>query len=133
VRTHPETGRKALYVNVAHTLRFKDMTEAESAPILNYLFHHQTKPEFTCRFSWRVGPMVLWDNRCVLHNPGNDYNGYRRVMHRVTLRGRSAAVIRFSLARISFNDDEWRPRTRHDRGRQDRHPGAVPQSGDLRD
>jgi taurine dioxygenase len=87
VRTHPETGRKALYVNVAHTLRFKDMTVEESAPILNYLFQHQTKPEFTCRFSWRPGSMAIWDNRCALHNPVNDYHGHRRVMHRITLAG----------------------------------------------
>jgi taurine dioxygenase len=87
VRTHPETGRKALYVNVGHTVRFKDMTEEESAPLLNYLFQHQVRPEFTCRFSWRVGSMALWDNRCVLHNPVNDYHGYRRVMHRITLAG----------------------------------------------
>src|SRR5690348_9295171 len=87
VRTHPETGRKALYVNVGHTIRFKDMTEEESAPLLNYLFQHQVRPEFTCRFSWRVGSMALWDNRCVLHNPVNDYHGYRRVMHRITLAG----------------------------------------------
>jgi alpha-ketoglutarate-dependent taurine dioxygenase len=87
VRTHPETGRKALYVNVGHTIRFKDMSEEESAPILNYLFQHQVRPEFTCRFNWRVGSLALWDNRCVLHNPINDYQGYRRVMHRVTLAG----------------------------------------------
>jgi len=87
VRTHPETGRKALYVNVGHTVRFKDMTEEESAPILNFLFQHQVRPEFTCRFNWRVGSLALWDNRCVLHNPINDYQGYRRVMHRVTLAG----------------------------------------------
>jgi taurine dioxygenase len=87
VRTHPETGRKALYVNVGHTARFKDMTEEESAPLLNFLFQHQTKPEFTCRFNWRVGSMAFWDNRCVLHNPVNDYHGHRRVMHRVTLAG----------------------------------------------
>jgi len=87
VRTHPETGRKALYVNVGHTVRFRDMTEEESAPLLNYLFQHQIRPEFTCRFSWRVGSMALWDNRCVLHNPVNDYHGYRRVMHRITLAG----------------------------------------------
>ncbi|MGH6682692.1 MAG: TauD/TfdA dioxygenase family protein [Pseudolabrys sp.] len=87
VRTHPETGRKALYVNVGHTVRFKDMTEEESAPILNYLFQHQTRPEFICRFNWRPGSIAFWDNRCVLHNPVNDYHGYRRIMHRVTLAG----------------------------------------------
>jgi len=87
VRTHPETGRKALYVNVGHTVRFAGMTEAESAPILDYLFAHQTKPEFTCRFAWRVGSLAFWDNRCAQHNPINDYHGYRRVMHRITLAG----------------------------------------------
>jgi taurine dioxygenase len=87
VRTHPETGRKALYVNVAHTVRFKDMTEEESAPLLDYLFRHQTRPEFTCRFPWRVGSLAFWDNRCTQHNPVNDYHGYRRVMHRITLAG----------------------------------------------
>jgi taurine dioxygenase len=87
VRTHPETGRKALYVNVAHTVRFAGMTEAESAPILRYLFEHQVRPEFTCRFAWRVGSLAFWDNRAAQHNPVNDYHGYRRVMHRITLAG----------------------------------------------
>jgi taurine dioxygenase len=87
VRTHPETGRKALYVNVGHTVRFRGMTEEESAPLLNYLFQHQIKPEFTCRFSWQPGSIALWDNRCAQHNPVNDYHGYRRVMHRITLAG----------------------------------------------
>lgn len=87
VRTHPETGRKALYVNTGHTMRFKDMSVEESAPILEYLFQHQVRPEFTCRFSWRAGSMAFWDNRCALHNPVNDYHGYRRVMHRITLAG----------------------------------------------
>ena len=87
VRTHPETGRKALYVNVGHTLRFKDWTVEESTPILEFLFQHQTKPEFTCRFSWKPGSLAFWDNRCALHNPVNDYHGYRRVMHRITLAG----------------------------------------------
>ncbi|MSQ20815.1 MAG: taurine dioxygenase [Betaproteobacteria bacterium] len=87
VRTHPETGRKALYVNVGHTVRFHSMTEEESAPILQYLFQHQVRPEFTCRFSWQPGSIALWDNRCAQHNPINDYHGYRRVMHRVTLAG----------------------------------------------
>ncbi len=87
VRTHPETGRKALYVNYGHTTRFAGMTEAESAPLLAYLFAHQVRPEFTCRFNWRPGSLAFWDNRCVLHNPVNDYHGFRRVMHRVILAG----------------------------------------------
>ena len=87
LRTHPETGRQALYVNVAHTLRFGGMTEAESAPLLNYLFRHLTRPEFTCRFRWRPGSLAFWDNRAAQHNPINDYHGYRRIMHRVTLAG----------------------------------------------
>jgi taurine dioxygenase len=87
VRTHPETGRKALYVNVAHTVRFKDMSEEESAPILDFLFRHQIRPEFTCRFHWEPGSIAFWDNRCAQHNPVNDYHGYRRLMHRITLKG----------------------------------------------
>lgn len=87
VRTHPETGRKALYVNVAHTLRFEGMTEEESAPLLQYLHQHQVRPEFTCRFTWKPGSLAFWDNRCVQHNPVNDYHGHRRLMHRITLAG----------------------------------------------
>ena len=87
VRTHPETGRKALYVNSGHTLRFVGMTEAESAPLLEYLFAHQVRPEFTCRFHWEHGSIAFWDNRCALHNPINDYHGFRRIMHRVTVAG----------------------------------------------
>jgi taurine dioxygenase len=86
-RTHPETGRKALYVNVAHTKHFKGMTEEESAGLLDFLFRHQVRPEFTCRFSWAPGSLAFWDNRAVQHNPVNDYHGYRRVMHRITLAG----------------------------------------------
>ncbi len=87
VRTHPETGRKALYVNCAHTARFKEMTEEESAPLLAFLFRHQVRAEFTCRFRWQVGSLAFWDNRCTQHNPLNDYHGHRRVMHRITLAG----------------------------------------------
>jgi taurine dioxygenase len=87
VRTHPETGRKALYVNSGHTVRFAGWTEEESAPLLQFLFSHQVKPEFTCRFSWQPGSIALWDNRCAQHNPVNDYHGFRRVMHRITLAG----------------------------------------------
>ncbi|HEX9686794.1 MAG TPA: TauD/TfdA family dioxygenase [Burkholderiales bacterium] len=87
VRTHPETGRRALYVNVGHTTHFKDWTEEESAPILGFLFAHQVRPDFTCRFHWEPGSLAFWDNRCTQHNPVNDYHGFRRVMHRVTLAG----------------------------------------------
>jgi taurine dioxygenase len=87
VRTHPETGRKALYVNSAHTQRFAGMTEEESAGLLGFLFRHQVRPEFTCRFRWDVGSLAFWDNRCAQHNPINDYHGHRRVMHRITLAG----------------------------------------------
>jgi taurine dioxygenase len=87
VRRHPETGRRALYVNVAHTVRFDGMTEEESAPLLAYLFRHQTRPEFTCRFRWRSGSLAFWDNRCAQHNAINDYGGHRRLLHRITLAG----------------------------------------------
>ncbi len=87
VRTHPETGRRALYINPGHTVRFKGWTEAESAPLLDYLHRHQVRPEFTCRFQWRPGSISLWDNRAAMHFPVNDYHGYRRVMHRITLQG----------------------------------------------
>jgi taurine dioxygenase len=87
VRTHAETGRKALYVSFAHTAQFKGFTEQESAPLLEYLFQHQVRPEFTCRFRWEPGSLAFWDNRCTQHNPVNDYHGFRRVMHRVTLAG----------------------------------------------
>ena len=87
VRTHPETGRKALYVNVAHTAGIKGMTDEESAPLLNFLFNHQVKPELTCRFAWDANAIAFWDNRCAQHNPVNDYHGFRRVMQRITLKG----------------------------------------------
>ena len=87
VRTHPETGSKALYVNKAHTTHFKDWTELESKSLLEFLFHHQVRTEFTCRFSWEKNSLAFWDNRCVQHNPENDYQGFRRIMHRVTIAG----------------------------------------------
>lgn len=87
VRTHPETGRKALYVNVAHTAGIEGLTEAESAPLLEFLFQHQIKPEFTCRWTWEPHALAFWDNRCTQHNPINDYHGFQRILHRITLQG----------------------------------------------
>jgi len=87
VRVHPETGRRALYVNTAHTVRFEGMTEEESAPILKFLYAHQTRPEFTCRFRWQPGSLAMWDNRCAQHNAINDYQGHKRLLHRITLAG----------------------------------------------
>ena len=87
VRTHPETGRKALYVNLGHTTRFDGWTEAESKPLLDFLFAHITKPEFTCRFRWRSGSLAFWDNRCTMHFAINDYPAETRVMHRATICG----------------------------------------------
>jgi taurine dioxygenase len=87
VRTHPETGRKALYVNPGHTVRFAGMTEAESAPLLEYLYRHQTTPEFTCRFRWAPGSLAFWDNRAAQHNPVNDYHGHTRRMLRISIAG----------------------------------------------
>ena len=87
VRTHPETGRKAIYVNSSHTKRFKDMTEAESKPLIDFLCQHAVRPEFTCRFRWTPGALAVWDNRCTQHHALNDYAGKRRRMQRATIKG----------------------------------------------
>ena len=87
IRTHPQTGRKALYVNPAHTAQFSGMTRDESLPILTFLYDHAIQPEFTCRFRWQPGSLAIWDNRCTLHCAINDYDGHRRVMQRITLQG----------------------------------------------
>jgi taurine dioxygenase len=85
VRTHPETGKKALYLSALHTLRFDGMTEHESRPIIQMLNDHCVEPQFTCRVSWEPGQLTVWDNRCTLHNAINDYHGYRREMRRLTV------------------------------------------------
>ncbi len=63
------------------------MTTDESHGLLQFLFKHQVRPEFTCRFRWQPGSLALWDNRCTQHNPINDYRGHRRLLHRITLAG----------------------------------------------
>lgn len=87
IRTHPETGRKILFVNWVYAIRFEGMTEEESAPLLDFLNRHSQRPEFQIRFRWRKGSLALWDNRSTQHIAVNDYGGYRRVMDRVTIAG----------------------------------------------
>ena len=87
VRTHPETGKKALFVNQAHSCHFEGWSMAESEGLLNFLYSHQIREEFQCRHVWQKGDVAIWDNRCTLHYPINDYYGYRRLLHRITLKG----------------------------------------------
>ncbi len=86
VRTHPETGRKGLYIG-NHTQTLQGFKHTEARPIVEYLQAHSVHPEFTCRFRWEVGSMAIWDNRCTQHRALNDYHGQRRRMHRITIKG----------------------------------------------
>ncbi len=91
VRTHPETGRKALYCSAAHTEMIDGMTADESRPLLQYLYAVQQREEYQCRFHWEPGSVAFWDNRCAQHNALNDYHGHQRTMYRVTLEGERPA------------------------------------------
>lgn len=84
---HPLSGRQSIYVNSAFTRRFEGWTEAESRPLLEYLYAHVARPEHTYRFQWQPGSMAFWDNRATWHFAVNDYQGQRRLMHRITLDG----------------------------------------------
>jgi taurine dioxygenase len=88
VRTHPVTGRKALYVNPGFTTRILGMAHEESQPILDFLSRHSTRPEFIYRHRWQVRDLIFWDNRCTMHYALSDYDfSVRRHMHRTTLAG----------------------------------------------
>ncbi len=87
VRTHPETGRKSLYVDHSYSIRFDGMTEAESKPLLDWLMDWGHRPEFTCRFRWRRGSVAFWDNRCSKHIAVDDAHHARRVMRRIQIAG----------------------------------------------
>ncbi|MEM7224280.1 MAG: TauD/TfdA family dioxygenase [Pseudomonadota bacterium] len=91
VRTHPESGRKALFVNPIYTTRLDGLSEADSRPILERLFRHATRPDITCRHRWSAGDLVVWDNRTTLHYALNDYDGVRRLLYRTTFGDREPA------------------------------------------
>ena len=87
VITHPESGKRALYVNPGFTIGFDGWTVEESQPLLGYLYRHAARPEFTCRLQWENGSLAFWDNRSTWHYALNDYHGERRLMHRITIEG----------------------------------------------
>jgi len=87
VRTHPETGRKMLFVNASYTTCFEGWTEEESRPLLNYLMEHGNRPEFTCRFRYRSGSVAFWDNRAVKHIALHDTGPFKRIMRRTQIAG----------------------------------------------
>lgn len=87
-RTHPETGRTALFVSMGYTIGIDGATEAEATAVLTELFAHQIRPEFIYRHRWSQGMLVMWDNRCVLHAATGGYQGRQRVLHRITVAER---------------------------------------------
>jgi taurine dioxygenase len=87
VRTHPETGRKALYIVRPLMSHFDGMNAEESDGLAEYLYDHSHRPEFTCRFRWETGSVAFWDNRCTQHAALNDTGPFHRVMRRVQLTG----------------------------------------------
>ena len=86
VRTHPETGRKAIYVG-GHVQGFEGMTDEESQPLLDFFMKQSIRPEYTCRVRWQTGTLTIWDNRCTQHFAVNDYPAETRIMHRITVCG----------------------------------------------
>ena len=88
VRTHPETGRKALFVGHPDTCtNFENMTVAESRPLLDFLYAHCVQPDAMYRHMWKPGDLLMWDNRCTMHYAVHDYGTQTRNMHRVTVKG----------------------------------------------
>jgi len=87
VRTHPENGRKCLFVNHSYSVRFEGWTEAESKPLLDWLMNWGHRPEFTCRIAWEDRSLVFWDNRSTKHLAVHDVHDHRRVMRRIQIAG----------------------------------------------
>ena len=92
VITHPLSGKKILYVNAAFTIGIKDMPQEESTALLMQLYQHAQQDQFVTRFEWKPGSIAFWDNRATWHYALNDYQGERRVMHRITLEGCALAA-----------------------------------------
>lgn len=86
-RTHPETGRKTIYVNRAFTHHIVGLDPTESAELLAFLYHQAEYPEYQCRFRWTPGALAIWDNRATQHYAVSDYFPQRRVMERITVVG----------------------------------------------
>jgi taurine dioxygenase len=84
---HPDSGRKVLYVNPAHTIGIEGWKKADSDALLAELYAHVDQPQFTCEFNWQPGSVAFWDNRSTWHFAQNDYQGEARLMHRITLAG----------------------------------------------
>ena len=84
IRTHPESGQEALFVNPIYTTRIAGFDAVESSVVLAELYHYAWQPEVCCRWQWQAGDVVIWDNRTTLHYAVNDYDGYRRLLHRTT-------------------------------------------------
>ena len=84
IRQHPLTGEEGLYINRMFATRFEGMTAEESRPLIEFLDRHMTQPQFTCRISWEVNQLVIWDNRFTLHYPINDFTGEARLLYRCT-------------------------------------------------
>jgi taurine dioxygenase len=87
VRTHPETGRNGLFVNPQFTRFIEGFSKAESEAVLDMLYRHSQRPEFSCRFRWHAGAVAFWDNRATMHYALDDYGDALRIAHRVTLQG----------------------------------------------
>jgi taurine dioxygenase len=87
VRTHPVTGRKALFISPVYTIGIEGMTREEADPMLGELYKHMLQDQFIYRHKWRAGMVVMWDNRCTMHNAEGGYDGHLRVMHRTTVAG----------------------------------------------